>query len=281
VPRISYVNGRYVPHGQAVVQVEDRGYQFADSVYEVMAVVDGRLCHVDQHMDRLGRSLAALEIAPPSTRRALAVVLGEVARRNRVWDGVVYLQVSRGVARRNHLFPTDAVSSVVVSAWPLKPMDPAQVEQGVSVVSRPDLRWKRPDIKATGLLPNVLAKQSAREAGAFEALLVNDKGFVTEGSATNAFIVARDGALLTHPADQSILPGITRANVLALARAMGIEVGERPFTLAEALAAREAFVTGTTMTVMPVARIDGTPIGTGKAGPVTLELRRKYQELRA
>lgn len=280
MPRITYVNGAYVPHHDAVVHVEDRGHQFADAVYEVVAVANGRLCHLDQHLDRLERSLGALSIAAPVSRRVLPVILARVVKLNRVTAGLVYLQISRGVAPRNHFFPADTQPSLVVSAWPVKGPSAQQVEQGVAVATRPDQRWKRPDIKTVGLLPNLLARQSAKESGAYEAWLVNDSGFVTEGSATNAFIIAKDGALLTHPDDSSILGGVTRSNVLTLARDLGLEVRERAFTVDEALAAREAFLSGTTVTVLPVTRINGQPVGEGRPGPVTLKLRALYQELR-
>lgn len=280
MPRVSYVNGRYVRHAEAAVHVEDRGFQFADAVYEVMPVVAGRVRHLDQHLDRLERSLGALAVAWPVPRRVLPLILAEVVRRNRLTDGVAYLQATRGVAPRNHLFPAAALPGLVVSAWAAKGPSPRQVEEGVAMAVRPDQRWKRPDIKAVGLLPNLLARQSAKEAGAFEALLVNDDGHVTEGSATNFFIVGRDGALLTHPADHSILAGVTRANVLAEARALGLEVGERPFGLDEVATAREAFLTGTTVMVLPVTRVDGRPVADGRPGPVTLALRARIEELR-
>lgn len=278
--RVSYVNGRYVPHSQAVVHVEDRGYQFADAVYEVFAVERGRICHLAQHLDRLDRSLGALAMPLAVPRRVLPVILGEVVRRNRLSQGLLYLQASRGAAPRNHAFPGAAIPNLVVTAWPHKGPSAEQVEKGVHVVTRPDMRWRRPDIKSVGLLPNALARQSAKEAGAYEAWLVNDHGQVVEGAATNAFIVAKDGALLTHPADTNMLNGVTRMNVLAIARRLGIEVGERPFTVAEALAAREAFLTSTTVTVLPVTRIDDSTIADGRPGPVTLRLRAAYRELR-
>ncbi|MBC7953903.1 MAG: D-amino-acid transaminase [Rhodospirillaceae bacterium] len=280
MPRITYVNGAYVPHHEAAVHVEDRGHQFADAVYEVVAVAGGRLCHLDQHLDRLERSLGALSMAAPVSRRVLPVILARVVKLNRVTHGLVYVQISRGVAPRNHFFPADTAPSLVVSAWPVKGPSAEQVEKGVAVATRPDQRWKRPDIKAVGLLPNLLARQWAKEAGAYEAWLVNDGGFVTEGSATNAFIIAKDGALLTHPDDSSILGGVTRSNVLRLARHLGLEVVERAFTVAEALSAREAFLTGTTLMVLPVTRVDGQTVGEGRPGPVTLKLRALYQELR-
>ena len=280
MPRISYVNGRYVPHHDAVVHVEDRGYQFADAVYEVVPVAGGRVCHLGQHLARLERSLDALAITWPVPRRVMPFIIERVAKLNRVQNGLVYLQASRGVAPRNHYFPANTPPTLVVSAWPTKGPSVDQVEKGVAVVSRPDQRWKRPDIKTVGLLPNVLARQSAKEAGGYEAWLINDKGFVTEGSATNAFIVAEDGTLVTHPADSSVLGGVTRSNVLSLALKAGIKVEERPFTLAEAMGAREAFLTGTTTTVLPVTRIDGQPVGEGRPGPISLKLRALYQELR-
>ncbi|MGE5515824.1 MAG: D-amino-acid transaminase [Bacteroidota bacterium] len=278
--RITYVNGQYELHAEAGVHVEDRGFQFADSVYEVLPAVNGRICHLEQHLDRLERSLGALAMAWPVSRRVLPLILARVVRLNRVSDGIVYIQVSRGVARRNHTFPADAAPTLVISAWSHKGPSAEAVEHGVSVVTRPDQRWKRPDIKTVGLLPNLLARQSAKEAAAYEAWLVNGDGIVTEGSATNAFIVAKDGALLTHPADGAVLGGVTRTNVIALAQRQGIEVGERPFTVAEALSAREAFITGTTITVLPVVRIDGHPVGEGRPGPITQTLRALYQELR-
>lgn len=279
--RISYVNGRYVLHTEAMVHVEDRGYQFADSVYEVLPALGGRICHLNQHLDRLERSLVALSIAWPVSHRVLPLILTRVVRLNRVADGVVYVQVSRGVAPRNHTFPAHAAPALVVSAWPHKGPPAELVETGVAVVTRPDQRWKRPDIKTVGLLPNLLARQSAKEAAAYEAWLVDDRGCITEGSATNAFIIAEDGALVTRPTDGSVLGGVTRANVLDLARRLGgIAVVERPFTVSEALAAREAFLTGSTITVLPVTRIDGRLVGEGRPGPVTLRLRALYQELR-
>ncbi|HLO78921.1 MAG TPA: D-amino-acid transaminase [Magnetospirillum sp.] len=278
--RVSYVNGSYVLHSEAAVHIEDRGYQFADAVYEVLPAVNGRICHLDQHLDRLERSLGALAIAWPVSRRVLPLILKRVVAVNRVVDGMVYVQVSRGVAARNHTFPADTLPSLVVSAWPHKGPSADLVERGVSVVTRPDQRWKRPDIKTVGLLPNLLARQSAKEVGAYEAWLVDERGCVTEGSSTNAFIIAKDGALLTHPADGAVLGGVTRSNVLELARKLGLEVGERPFTIAEAQAAREAFLTSTTITVLPVTRIDGNPVGEGRPGPITMNLRALYQELR-
>lgn len=280
MPRVSYVNGRYVPHDEAVVHIEDRGYQFADAVYEVIPVAGGHPRHLQQHLDRLGRSLAALSIGWPVPRSVLPVIVTEVVRRNRVTEGLVYLQATRGVARRNHLFPKDAVPSLVVTAWRQTGPSPQTVAKGISVATQADIRWKRPDIKTVGLLGNVMAKQSAKEAGADEAWLVDSHGFVTEGSATNAYIIDADGALRTHPDNGAILGGVTRSNVLELAGRLGISVVERAFTVPEAKAAREAFISGTTVTVLPVVSIDGDPVGDGRPGPLTLRLRELYQELR-
>lgn len=276
--RIAYVNGRYVPHAAACVHVEDRGYQFADGVYEVCEVRDGRLVDERRHMDRLVRSLGELRIPLPMFLRALSVVLHEVVRRNRIGYGLVYLQVTRGVARRDHAFPPAGTRpSLVVTATSLDAAKAdAMAAEGVAVITFPDNRWDRVDIKAIALLPNVLAKQAAREQGAREAWYVDRDGHVTEGASSNAWIVTRDGKLITRPAEFGILRGITRAVVLEAIRAQGLSLEERPFTVAEALAAREAFLTSATQLVMPVVRIDGHPVGDGTPGPLTTALRRGF-----
>ena len=276
--RIAYVNGRYLLHGAPAVPVEDRGYQLADGVYEVMAVERGRMVDVDLHFVRLERSLAELRIAMPMSRKALESVLLETIRRNGVADGIVYLQVNRGVARRDHAFPAGVKPSVVVTArrQPRAKTD-ALALKGVSVISTPDLRWARVDIKAVGLLPNVLAKQQAREAGAYEAWLVDRDGLVTEGSSTNAWIVDRDGNLVTRQWDGGgILNGVTRLALMDLARERQIRIIERAFSVAEAQAASEAFLTSTTAFVMPIVQIDGKKVGAGVPGPVTAALRALY-----
>jgi D-alanine transaminase len=276
--RIAYVNGRYAPHAAATVHVEDRGYQFADGVYEVIAVADGRLIDAGPHMERLARSLAELAIAMPMTPSALTVVLRETVRRNRVHNGIVYLQVTRGVTRRDHPFPRQAVPpAVVATARRTTPPSPAAVEAGVGAITIPDIRWDRCDIKSVALLPNVLAKQQARAAGAFEAWQVDRDGYVTEGASTNAWIVTADGSLVTRPVENAILAGITRLRLLDLARQAGIKVELRPFTVAEAKQAREAFITSTTSFVMPVTRIDDQSIGNGRAGAIALRLRNLYE----
>lgn len=278
--RIAYVNGRYVPHRDAAVHVEDRGYQFSDGVYEVCEVRGGRLVDERGHLDRLGRSLSELRIAAPMGRTALSLVLRETVRRNRVRNGMVYLQITRGVARRDHAFPAaDTPPSIVVTARSADAAaQEALAEAGVKVISVPENRWPRVDIKTVGLLPNVLAKQAAREAGAREAWFVDARGYVTEGASTNAWIVTRSGNIVTRPAEEGILRGITRTVVLEEARALGYRVEERPFTLAEAHDAAEAFITAASTLVMPVIVLDGRAVGEGRPGPVARALRRRFHD---
>ena len=275
--RIVYVNGRYLPHERAAVHVEDRGYQFADGVYEVFAVQGGRLADAGAHYDRLDRSLRELEMAPAASRGALDHIIGEVIRRNRLRYGIVYLQMTRGVAKRDHGFPNDPETSLVVTARRGGRPNPSMLETGTNVITVPDIRWQRCDIKSVSLLPNVLAKQEARRAGAFEAWQVDAEGYVTEGSSTNAWIVDGDGNLVTRQLESAILSGITRTVLSDLAEREGIVVVERPFTVEEAKAAPEAFLTSTTSFVMPVIRIDDADIGDGHPGPVTKKLRALYQ----
>ncbi|MEX2318404.1 MAG: D-amino-acid transaminase [Bauldia sp.] len=276
MPRIAYVNGRYVPHRAAAVHVEDRGYQFADGVYEVCAVHGGRLIDERRHMERLKRSLAELAIRWPMRPSALAVVLREVVRLNRIDDGIVYLQITRGVAPRDHAFPRPDVRPALVVTARAMPAEPRHraAEKGVAVITVPDIRWARVDIKTVGLLPNVLAKEQGRAAGAYETWFVDRDGFVTEGTSTNAWIVSAGGVLTTRPADSAILWGVTRAVLLDIVRAEGLRLEERAFSVAEAYAAQEAFLTSATNPVTPVVKIDGRTIGKGKPGPVALRLRR-------
>jgi D-alanine transaminase len=276
--RVAYVNGRYLPFAKATVHVEDRGYQFSDGVYEVCEVRGGRLVDEPMHMRRLQRSLGELKIAMPMPLSALRVVLRETVARNRVRDGLVYLQVSRGVARRDHAFPAAGTPpSVVVTA---RSADSAAAEKtaamGIAVITVPENRWDRVDIKAIALLPNVLAKQAAKEQGAKEAWFVGKDGYVTEGSSSNAWIISRDGKVITRPAEQGILRGITRTVLLKVLKAQGLELEERPFTVEEAQAAREAFVTSASQIVMPVVQIDGRPVGNGAPGLVAAALRQDF-----
>ncbi len=278
--RIAYVNGRYVPHAQASVHIEDRGFQFADGVYEVWAAFEGRLADADGHFERLARSLSELRIDPPMTRAALERVLRETLRRNRVRDGIVYLQVTRGAARRDHAFPAPGTpATVVVTA---RAVDLAAAEakaaKGVAVVTQPDQRWGRCDIKTVGLLPNALAKQAARERGAYEAWLIDADGLVTEGASTNVWIVDAAGTLRTRDTGANILRGVTRKAVLQIASELQIKIEERPFTLGEAKGAREAFITAASAFVTPVVKIDGVEIAEGQVGPVAKRLRALYLE---
>ena len=276
--RVAYVNGRYRPHDGAMVHIEDRGYQFSDGVYEVCEVRGGLLVDERRHMARLQRSLGELRIDMPMSLSALSVVLRETVRLNRVRDGLVYLQVTRGAARRDHGFPPPGTKpQVVVTARPLDPTRGERVAaDGIAVVTLPDNRWGRVDIKSISLLPNVLAKQAAREQGAREAWFVDARGFVTEGSSSNAWIVTANGEVVTRPVDHGILAGISRAVVLDALAAQELTLVQRPFTVAEALGAREAFVTAASMLVQPVVRIDGKPVGDGRPGPVAIALRREF-----
>ncbi|WP_374448714.1 D-amino-acid transaminase [Stella sp.] len=276
--RIAYVNGQYVPHPEAAVHVEDRGYQFADGVYEVIAVARGALIDEEGHMIRLERSLDELRIARPMGRPALAHIMREVVRRNRVVDGLIYIQMTRGVAPRDHAFPANAETSVVMTAKRTKPANPALLRDGAKVITIPDIRWERCDIKTVSLLPNCLGKQQAREAGALEAWQVDARdGTVTEGTSTNAWIVTKEGEVVTRKADHAILNGITRIAVLEIiARQQGLKFVERPFTVEEAKNAREAFLTSTTAFVTPIVRIDDALVGDGKPGPVAKSLREAY-----
>lgn len=276
--RIAYVNGRYVPFAQAFVAVEDRGFQFADGVYEVCGVRDGRLIDEAPHLARLERSLGELKMRVPVGMRQLAHILRETVRLNRVRDGLVYAQVTRGVARRDHGFPQAHVKpTLVVTARSLDFARYAALgETGVAVVSVPESRWARCDIKSTGLLANVLAKQTAREAGGFEAWFVDRDGFVTEGASTTAWIVDDKGVLRTRPLDHAVLPGVTRGEIIPFCRQMGVELQERAFTLEEVKRAREAFISAASFGVLPVTRIDGIPINGGKPGQIAAGIGKAY-----
>ncbi|MFN9847263.1 MAG: D-amino-acid transaminase [Alphaproteobacteria bacterium] len=278
--RIAYVNGRFVAKADAVVHIEDRGYQFADAVYEVWALFGGKLSDPEGHFARLERSLGELRIPMPMSRKALTVVLKETVRRNRVSEGLVYLQVSRGVAPRDHAFPAaDTPPAIVITVSRVdREASEARARKGVAVVTTPENRWGRCDIKTVGLLPNAMAKQKAREVGAVEAWFVDDLGLVTEGASSNAWIVDRDGALRTRDTNANILRGVTRLSLLDVARQAGLKVEERPFTPQEALDAQEAFITGAGTLVLPVVAMDGKPIGSGKPGPVAARLRALYIE---
>ncbi|GHE58656.1 D-amino-acid transaminase [Camelimonas fluminis] len=279
--RVAWVNGRFRPRQRAAIPIDDRAVLFADSVYEVCEVFGGALVDLTAHLDRLDRSLRELAMAAPMGRRALTVVMRETARRNRVRDGMVYVQVSRGAAPRDFLFPDPpAKPTLIVTARSIdRAAAEARAVQGMAVITTPDIRWGRVDIKTTGLLPNVLAKEAARLRGAREAWLTDRDGFITEGGSSNAWIITQAGVLVTRPADGGILRGVTRGTLLRLVQEMGLPVEERAFTRAEALAAREAFVTAATTLVAPVIRIDDEAIGDGRPGALTLELRRRLHDV--
>lgn len=278
--RIAYVDGRYVPHGRAGVHIEDRALQLGDGIYEVCGVMNGAMMDEEEHLDRLERSVGEIEMAMPMPRHALKLVMRELVRRNQVRDGLLYLQVTRGAVRRDHPIPkTSPRPSLMMTA---RSWDPAFMQQkrddGISVITRPDERWGRCDIKTTQLLANLLAKTAARRAGAYEAWLVDEAGQVTEGSSTTAWIVDADGKLTTRDLTNSILPGVTRRVILEAAAAAQLAVVQQSFSVKDALAAKEAFISSATG-VMPVTAIDGHRIGDGKPGPVTRRVQELYADL--
>lgn len=278
--RIAYVNGAYVSTRDAVVSIEDRGYQFADGVYEVCEVFRGALIDEDRHLARLTRSLTELRIAEPVSAAALKMILREVLHKNKVLNGYVYIQVTRGVAPRDHVFPQPPVRpSLIVTARHIDPQKgEAAARKGVAVATTPDLRWKRVDIKSIALLPNVLARQIAKEKGAYEAWLIDSDGMVSEGAASNAWIIDQSSTIITRQVDHSILRGITRTTLIDIISAHGLRLEERKFSLEEALGAREAFITGATTLVTPVIAIDGHKIGEGAPGPIALKLRSIFHD---
>jgi Branched-chain amino acid aminotransferase/4-amino-4-deoxychorismate lyase len=276
--RIAYVNGRYLPHPDAAIHIEDRGFQFADGVYEVCEVRDGLIIDLTRHLDRLDRSLRELRMASPMGREALRVVIREVLRRNRVRNGLFYLQVTRGVARRDHYFPAETTPpTITITA---KSVDPAPMrrkyETGIKVITLPENRWDRVDIKTVGLLPNVLAKQQAKEGGAQDAIFVDPGGNVKEAASSNVWIVDQKGVLVTRPAEYGILKGITRTTLLDVAGHIGLPVEEREFSVEEMLGAREVFLTSATGSCVPVVEVDGKPIANGHPGSVAASLRGAF-----
>ena len=277
--RIAYVNGRYLPHSHAAVHIEDRGLQFADAIYEVVGVAGGRFLDEEEHLDRLERSVGEIGMAMPMGRAALKVITREMARRNRVRDGLIYFQVTRGAVRRDHAVPQKSPRpTLIVTARALEPRTIEQRrEKGVAAVTRPDERWARRDIKSTALLPNILAKTGARDAGAFEAWLVDGQGFITEGASTSAWIVDEQGRVVTRDLSNDILPGVTRRMILKAAAEAQIPVVERKFTVAEALKAKEAFISAATLGATAVVAIDGQKIGDGAPGPLTRRIQELYR----
>lgn len=276
--RISYVNGQYVEHDKAMVHIEDRAHVFADGVYEVMYVSRGVILNADDHIARLIHSLAGLDIVyPVSLNQISHLVMELVARNHCLQDAMIYLQISRGVAPRNHAFPIPPVApSVIMTLSPLpKPKD-QEYEQGVTAITHPDLRWKRRDLKTVSLLANILAKQEAAKQGAVEAILIEDNDVVTEASASNVFIVDQKGVVLTHPKNNLILAGVTRKNLLKLLAKHDIVYREETFTQAQLKQAKEVWITSTTKHILPVVTIDGKSVGTGQVGEVAKRLRTLY-----
>ncbi|MBB5372850.1 D-amino-acid transaminase [Acidocella aromatica] len=277
MPAIAYVNGRYLPLHQASVNVEDRGYQFGDGIYEVLYVYRGRLVDEALHLQRLARSLGEIELPRPMSAAALRIVIGEVLRRNRIETGLVYMQVTRGVARRDHPIPSPAPRPSLVITARRKPEPPADIADWTAeAITLPDERWGRCDIKSTNLLPNVLARTEAKRAGAYEAILYDTNGNVTEGAASTVWIVTREGTLLTRNLDRHILPGCTRAALVEALQHQGIEFEEREVSLDELCAAREIVLTSATSFVKPVVRLDGKPIGNGGPGATATALFELY-----
>ncbi|EJT05815.1 D-amino-acid transaminase [Rhizobium sp. CCGE 510] len=278
MPRIAYVNGRYVKHSDASVHIEDRGYQFADGVYEVCEVRHGYIVDLTRHLNRLDRSLGELSIASPMGRAALTQVIRETLRRNHVRNGIFYMQVTRGVARRDHVFPAEGTPpSLVITA---KSTDPkiiaAKNANGIKAITVVDNRWDRVDIKSVGLLPNAMARQQAKEAGAQEAIYVDRDGMVKEGAATNVWIVDSEGMLVTRPAEHGILRGITRTTLMDVAARLGLNITERKFSVSEMLAAREVFLTAATSICFPVVSVDGQAIANGHPGSVSQKIREAF-----
>ena len=277
--RIAYVDGVYQPIDMPGIHVEDRGYQFADGVYEVCAVHNARPVDEEAHLDRLERSLAELSIATPMSRAAMKIVVRETLARNRIRNGIVYMQVTRGVASREHNYPAGLKPVFVVTARHIDPARRASVlRDGIRVVTVPDQRWARCDIKSISLLPNVLARQAAKDSGVQEAWQVNADGMVTEGAATNAWIVDSAGVLRTRPADAGILNGIVRQTIIGLLDELGLTFEERAFSIEEALSARECFSTASTLAVFPVVNIDGQNIGDGTPGAVARQIVNRYDQ---
>ena len=273
--RFAYVNGSYHPLSEAAVHIEDRGYQFGDGVYEVVLVRHGRLHDLDGHLARLDRSLKEIFITPPVGERALRLIMARLVRLNRLVNGIIYLQITRGVARRDHKFPADAEPSLVLTT---KSVHVEAHTTGKAAITVKDERWARRDVKTIQLLPNCLAKQAASAKGAYEAIMVMPDGTISEGSSSNLWMVTPSGELITRQADHDILNGITRRAIMKLAEERQMPVIERPFTVAEALAAKELFVTSATSIAMPIIRLDDQEIGDGSAGEVALHLRSAYLE---
>lgn len=281
MPKISYVNGSYVPLDEAFVSINDRGYQFGDGIYEVIALYHNHYLDLEEHLDRLEYSCREMRMDMPISRKCIRLIFQELARRNRIDCGYLYIQITRGVAPRNHLFPKISFPSVVATITRFDfPFFKGKLFAS-KVKSMPDIRWKRPDIKSINLLGNVLWKQYAKDHGCIESWLVNDKGHVTEGCHSNAWIVTKKGELITHPENYAILSGVTRLRILDLARKAKLHVTERPFTIEEAYNAAEAFVSNSSLIINAITMIDEKTIGSGDIGPITKEVTKLMREYMA
>jgi D-alanine transaminase len=277
-PRFAHVNGRLVPFAEASVPITDRGFLFADSIYEVTAVLDSAFLDLDGHMARLDRSLREIDIPNPHDAATWTRLMADLARANGLVEGLVYMQVTRGSQDRDFVPPPDLVPNVVMFTQEKALRVTAAASKGVSVITLPDLRWARRDIKSTGLLAQVLAKRAAKAAGAQEAWMVEEGGVVTEGASWTAFIVTPQGELVTRPLSHAVLPGITRDTMMRIAVKHGLRLVERTFTVAEALKAREVFLTSAGTILSPIVAIDGTPVANGHPGQVARDLRAAYLE---
>ena len=273
--RIAYINGRYVPHDQAKIHIDDRGYQFGDGIYEVVSVINGKLADQDWHLDRMAYSLGEMSISMPMSREAIKIIIKNMIIMNRIKYGLVYFQVTRGVMRRDHAITTMLKPQLVMTAKPLPQLEQHEVNP-VAVITVPDQRWQRRDIKTLQLLPNCMAKSKAIEAGAYEAWMVDEDGFITEGTSSNAWIVSEAGELITHPATYEILSGVTRKAIFEIASLRNLKIVERPFRTEEAINASEAFLTSATSIVTPVASLNGWRIGDTGIGPVSGAMRLAY-----
>jgi len=273
--RIVYVNGSYVPEEEAKVSIFDRAFLFGDAVYEVTAVLDRRLVDFDAHLARLDRSLKEIALLPPMSHDALRALHAELIQRNGVDEGIVYLQITRGAADRDFAYPENAEPTVVAFTQSRPLIANPYAATGVKVITISDLRWKRRDIKSTSMLAQAMGKQEAKLEGAYEAWMV-ENGCVTEGTSSSAFILDQAGVVRTQPLGHHILPGVTRRAVLRLAALEGVDLEERPFSVAEALSAREAFMTAASAFVLPVVEIDGVAIGDGRPGPIARKFRALY-----
>jgi D-alanine transaminase len=273
---IAYVNGSFVPLAEAKVSVLDRGFLFADGIYEVAAVLDGKLVDNASHLARLQRSVGEIQLPLPETLQRIQEIQKELVARNAIDSGLLYLEVTRGAdAGRDFVFPKGVTPTLVMFVSAKDIINAASAKTGIGVITVPDIRWERRDIKSVALLAQVLAKQAAAEAGCGEAWMVED-GVVTEGGSSSAFILTEDDVIVTRNNSNAILPGCTRKAVVALAEERQLKVEERPFSVKEALAAKEAFITSASSFVQPVVTIDGKPVGGGKVGPMATRLREIY-----